>query len=145
MLGFPSGSVVKNLPDNEGDVILISKLGRSPGEGNSNPLQYSCLGNSVDRWALWATVFGVAKSQTRLSDWALSIFVLKINTVIILNQKSLWAIGYMSGTRQYITYIRPRPAFELLQSIRAGINNSQGGISRRIFKTTKQCPEALHN
>ena len=40
--------------------------GRSPGEGNGNPLQYSCLENSMDRGAWWATVHGVAKSQTRL-------------------------------------------------------------------------------
>ena len=61
--GFPSGSVVKNLPANEGDVGLISRLGRSPGEGNGNPFQYSCPGNSMDRWALWATVSGVAESD----------------------------------------------------------------------------------
>ena len=48
MLGFPSGSVVKNLPANEGDVSLISRLGRSPVEGNSNLLQYSCPENFVD-------------------------------------------------------------------------------------------------
>ena len=46
---FPSDSVVKNLPANAGDVGLIPGLGRSPGGGNGNPLQYSCLGNSMDR------------------------------------------------------------------------------------------------
>ena len=61
--------VVKNLPVNIGDVSdvgLISGLGRSPGEGNSNPLQYSCLENPIDRGAWWATVHGVTKSLTRL-------------------------------------------------------------------------------
>ena len=43
--GFPSGSVVKNLPANAGDAVSIPGLGGSPGEGNGNPLQYSCLGN----------------------------------------------------------------------------------------------------
>ena len=47
--GFTGGSVVKNLPANAGDVGLISGLGRSPGEGNGNPLQYSCMGNPMDR------------------------------------------------------------------------------------------------
>ena len=57
----------KNLPANAGeigDTGLILGLGRSSGEGNSNPLQYSCLGNSMDRRAWWATVHGIAKSQT---------------------------------------------------------------------------------
>ena len=47
--GFPGGSAVKNPPTNAGDLCLIPGLGRSPGEGNGNPLQYSCLENSVDR------------------------------------------------------------------------------------------------
>ena len=50
-LGFPGGSVVKNLPANAGDVSSVPGLGRSPGEGNGNPLQYSCLGNPLDRAA----------------------------------------------------------------------------------------------
>ena len=55
-------------PANSGDVGLLSGLGRSPGEGNGNPLQYSCLGNPMDRGAWWARVHGVAKSRTQLSD-----------------------------------------------------------------------------
>ena len=47
---------------------LIPGSGRSPGEGHGNPFQYSCLENPMDRGAWWATVHGVAKSQTRLSD-----------------------------------------------------------------------------
>ena len=64
LLGFPGGSVVKNLPANAGDVGLIPGLGRSPGERNVNPLQYFCLGNPMDRGAWWATVHGVAESDT---------------------------------------------------------------------------------
>ena len=67
--GFPGGSVVKNLPANAGDTGSISDPGRSPGEGNGNPLQYSCLENLRDGGAWWATVHGVAKSQTRLRDF----------------------------------------------------------------------------
>ena len=59
--------MVKNLPVNAGDLRdtgSILRSGRSPGEGNGNPLQYSCLENSMDRGVLWAIVHGVAKSQT---------------------------------------------------------------------------------
>ena len=58
---FPGSSVVKNQPDNAEDTGLIPGSGRSSGEGNSNPLQYSCLRNPLDRQALQATVPGVTK------------------------------------------------------------------------------------
>ena len=67
------GSVVKNSPANAGDprdVSSIPGLGRSPGGGHGNSLQYSCLGNPMDRGAWWATVHRVAKSQKWLTDWA---------------------------------------------------------------------------
>ena len=67
--GFPGGSEVKVSACNAGDLGSIPGLGRSPGEGNGNPLQYSCLENPMDRGAWWATVHGVAKSQTGLSDF----------------------------------------------------------------------------
>ena len=56
----PYSSDGKECPRNEGDLGLIPGLGRSPGEGNGNPLQYSCLENSMDRGAWWATVHGIA-------------------------------------------------------------------------------------
>ena len=65
--GFPGGTVIKNPPANAEDARdtdLIPGLGRSPGKENGNPLQYSCLKNSLDRGAWWATVQGVTKSQT---------------------------------------------------------------------------------
>ena len=58
------GSEVKASACNEGDMGSIPGLGRSPGEGDGNPLQYSCLENHMDGGAWWATVHGVAKSQT---------------------------------------------------------------------------------
>ena len=60
--GFPGGA--KNLPANAGDVDLIPGLGRSPGGGNGNPLQYSCLENSMNRRAWWVTAHAVAESDT---------------------------------------------------------------------------------
>ena len=55
------GSVVKNLPANARDTGSIPGSGRSPGEGNGKPLQYSCLGNPMERGNWWATVQGVAR------------------------------------------------------------------------------------
>jgi len=62
-LGFPGGPVVKNLPANAGDVDSVPGSGRSPGQENGNPLQYSCLGNPVDRGAWQTTVHGIAKES----------------------------------------------------------------------------------
>ena len=69
ILGFPGGSEVKASTCNVGDLGLIPGSGRSPGKGSGNPLQYSCLENPMDGGAWWATVHGVAKSRTRLSDF----------------------------------------------------------------------------
>ena len=68
LLGFSGSSDGKASAYNAGDLGSIPESGRSPGEGNGNPLQYSCLENPMDRGAWWATVHGVAKSRTRLSD-----------------------------------------------------------------------------
>ena len=67
-MGFPGGSVGKESAWNAGDPGSIPDTGRSPGEGTGYPLQYSCLENSTDRGAWWATVHGVAKSPTQLSN-----------------------------------------------------------------------------
>ena len=65
--GFPGGSVVKNQPDSIGDVGFIPGLGRSPGEGNGKPLQYSCLENPMGRGAWQAAVHGVSKESDTTS------------------------------------------------------------------------------
>ena len=65
---FPGGSVVKNLPVDAGVVGLIPGSGKSPGKGNSNPLQYSCLRNLMDRGVWPVTVHKISKSLTQLSD-----------------------------------------------------------------------------
>ena len=67
-MGFPGGLGVKNLPANAGGIGLISAWGGSPGEGNGNPLQYSCLENAMDREASQAAGQGVTKSRTQVSD-----------------------------------------------------------------------------
>ena len=65
-MGSHGGSVVKNPPDNPGDLGSVPGLERSPGEGNGNPLQYSCLGNLMDGRAWWSTIHEVRKSWTQL-------------------------------------------------------------------------------
>ena len=65
---FPGGSAVKNPPAKAGDTVLIPGSIRCLGEGNGNPLQYSCLENPMDRGAWQCTFYGVAKSQTRLNN-----------------------------------------------------------------------------
>ena len=76
IISFPGGSVVKNLPANAGDAgnaSSIPGLGRSPGGGNGNSLQYSCLENPMDRGAWQATVHEVAKSRTSLKQLSMHI------------------------------------------------------------------------
>ena len=63
-MGFRGGLVVKNTPANAGDVSSIPGSGKPPGEGNSNPLQYSCLGNPMDRGVWQLQSMGSQKSQT---------------------------------------------------------------------------------
>ena len=65
---FPSGSDGKESTCNAGDPGYIPELGRSSRVGNGNPLQYSCLENSMDRGAWWAIVYGISQSRTQLTD-----------------------------------------------------------------------------
>ena len=65
MLGLPSGSAVKNPTCNEGDKDSIPGMGRSPGEGNGNPLQHSCLGNPMNRGAWWAR----GHKESDMTEW----------------------------------------------------------------------------
>ena len=74
---FPGSSEVKASACNAGDLGSIPGLGRSPGEGNGNPLQYSCLENPMDGGAWWATVHRVAKSRTWLSDFTFTFWYFK--------------------------------------------------------------------
>ena len=76
---FPGGTDGKVSASNAGDLGSIPGSGRSPGEGNDNPLHYSCLENSMDGGGWWATDHGVAKSWTRLSHFTSLIGIIDIN------------------------------------------------------------------
>ena len=73
--GFPGGSEGEASARNAGDLGSTPGSGRSPGEGNGNPLQYSCLENPMDGGAWWATVHGAAKSHTRLSAFTFTFLL----------------------------------------------------------------------
>ena len=96
-----------------GDLGSIPGSGRSPGEGNGNPLQYSCLENPMDGGVWWATVHGVSKSWTRLSDFTLHFSLKKLGNVVMNDllflslRNSNFCIFYQSGKfrpYQIVTY-----------------------------------------
>ena len=87
------GSEVKASASNVGDLGLIPGSGRSPGEGNGNPLQYSCLENPMDREAWWAVVHGVAKSRTWLSDFPFTFYS------ILLEEESQFLFAFEDPTQ----------------------------------------------
>ena len=80
-MGLSGGSDGKEFACNAGDLGLIPGLGRSPGEGNSYPLQYSCLEKPTNRGAWWAAVHGVTKSRTRLSDFTFTTHYVTFSSV----------------------------------------------------------------
>ena len=101
---FPGGSDSKASAYNVGDPGSIPGSGRSPGEGNGNPLQYSCLENPTDGGTWWATVHGVAQCQTQLSDFTFLCGVrhIKVTIVIILSvQFSTFAVLCMVTTMRF--------------------------------------------
>ena len=106
ILGFPGGSEVKASACNAGDTSSIPGLGRSPGEGNGNPLQYSCLENPMDRGAWWASVHGVAKSRTRLRDFTF------YSTLTLWHERCLWTRIVSSNPRQAL--LNPWPLSKML-------------------------------
>ena len=80
--GFPGGAEVKASACDVGDLGWIPGWGRSPGEGNGNPLQYSCLGNPMDGGAWWATVHGL-QSWTRLSNFTFTFVFHNLSKFLI--------------------------------------------------------------
>ena len=84
LLGLPCGSEVTASAWTAGDPGSIPESERSPGEGNGNPLQYSCLENPVEGGAWWATVHGISKSQTRLNDFTFTYSVNKYIKKVML-------------------------------------------------------------
>ena len=115
LIVFPDGSEGKESARKAGDPGSIPGLGRSPGEGNGNPFQYSCLENSMDRGDWWATVHGIIKSQTWLTHshtqcnrrepfkalW--NLFVLTCHLIKVLKKPPLFEILLCQGTRSSVS------------------------------------------
>ena len=111
---FPVDSVVKNPPAMAGDKDSISASGRSLGERNGNPFQYSCLENSMDRGVWWATVHEVTKSQIRLSDSTITTTAGQWGP--ILRPLSV------SRVRPWVLWtLRPRSMAQILQGVRSNL------------------------
>ena len=90
VLVFPRASMVRNLPANAGDTSSIPGLGRSPGGRNSNPFQYSCLENSMDRGTWQSIIHGVTRDWTQLSTHTRThLYYCEINEIYLLVVKSL--------------------------------------------------------
>ena len=125
---------VKNSPANAGDVGSIPGSGRSPGEGNGNPLQYSCLGNPMDRGAWKAIVHRVQKSFTRLQRLSSSIYTdtykcvithacTYLHTYVLYVLMHTWVFMISKHTRPYTIYtlhIRYAPAVSAVRQMRPG-------------------------
>ena len=99
--GLPGGSDGKATICNVGDPGSIPGLGRFPGEGNGNPLQYSCLENPLDRGAWQTTVHGVAKSRTRLSNLTLLLLYPKVKHSISTRSSSTAVLLSMAPVKQH--------------------------------------------
>ena len=109
--GFPGGSEGKESACNVGDLGSIHGLRRSPGEGNGNPLQYSCLENPIDRGAWQITVHGVTKSQTWLSDSHFHFHKLKEWAILMIPA----SLGLGEHSEQYVDQVERENPEEQLQ------------------------------
>ena len=116
---------------------LIPRSGRSLGEGNGNPLQYSCLGNLIDRGAWWARVHGVAKSRTRLSEWTMATKSVGVNFQAFSAEVVSWG-GQVSreGAAVLATILSPGS----LGSYNPGCLSSDN-----LLKLTTRLPSNIHN
>ena len=101
-MDFPGSSDGKASAYNVGDLGSIPGSGRSPGEGNGNPLKYSCLENPMDRGAWWATIHGVAKSRTGSSDFCVCMCVCVISTSCVHTLFILSIYEHMSYLQYFV-------------------------------------------
>ena len=100
-LGFPGGPFGKESASAAGDPDSLPESGKSPGEGNGNPLQCSCLENSMDRGAWWATVHRVAESRTRLSDQHNTYSFCEARPVNAISSPLVWGSFWERGGQDH--------------------------------------------
>ena len=137
--------MVKNLPANAGgaaDTGSILGSGRSPGGGNSNPLQYSCLGNPMDRGAWRATVYGVAKSRTRLRTHSRNMPQMSFQRRINIKVNTQVSNRLRHTLRSILSLLtRVSPALSVLGSDWPwGVQRSRGAGVPSVHSTAQQWP-----
>ena len=144
--------MVKNLPASSGDAADTGSIPgsrRSPGGGHANPLWYSCLENPKDRGAWWATVHGVARSRTQLSNWTCSAHI----KWYLKCPLKPWSFNIWAGLRRffwsrfiYLSYfsLLCHHRFETLlgAQVRAGLC-SRGGGKKLFRRHSFLCPPGL--
>ena len=132
-MGFPGGLDGREYVYNAGDPGLIPGWGRSPGEGNGNPLQYSFLENPLDRGAWWATVHGVAKSQTRLSDFhslMASVQALGLLVLYVVNKGNIsFEMLKDLRTEELVEHSPDKETRDLIQHLLVPGDNVKGHLS----------------
>ena len=142
ILGFPS-SVVKNPPTNAGDVGSVPGSGRSPAEGNSNPLQYSCLGNPMDRGAWWATVHVVEESSiteglteththTHTHTHEATVLASEVSLLKVISEMWTWLLLENSGRKR--TWKTNWIHWKVKEEVMCVLDDSHpGGLLREII------------
>ena len=132
-MGFPGGLDGREYAYNAGDPGLIPGWGRSPGEGNGNPLQYSFLENPMDRGAWWATVHGVAKNQTRLSDFhslMASVQALGLLVLYVVNKGNVsFEMLKDLRTEELVEHSPDKETRDLIQHLLVPGDNVKGHLS----------------
>ena len=127
--------------NNAGDLGLIPGSGRSPGEGNGNSLQYSCLENPMDQRAWWATVHGVTKSRTRLTDFMLHTWQVHQSLVpeclTVVAQEPVWLVELNQMRDLWLERTRDPGALRRLFPCFDGVISA----SQEIWGPTSHCPD----
>ena len=139
--GFPGGSVVNDVPTDAEDARGVSAIpgsGNSLGEGNGNPLQYSFLGNSMNRGAWWATVHGVTKTWTRRSTHT-SIYPSVRPSII-----SLYTKVYHVYKNILYSLLSIWNMYRVFYDYFLGTCNEKALFGRQTMKTNKNTLSALH-
>ena len=126
-MDFPGGSVSKASAYNAGDPGSIPGSGRSPGEGNGNPLKFSCLENPVDGGAWKAAVHGVAKSQTQLSDFTFTFWQSSGQDSALLKQ-GLWVQSLVRKLRFHISSVQFSSVAQSCPTLCDPMNRSTPGL-----------------
>ena len=139
--GFPDGAVVKSLCANTGDVRDLGSIPgsrRSPGEGNGNQIQYSCLENSLDRGAWWATVYGVSKYQTWLSKHAYA-HTHTHTDIVVQSLSNVWffATPWTAALQDFLSFTISWSLLKLMSTIKDAIQPSHS--------VSSPSPSALHH